>query len=101
MQSRSSFARNSTFDPRTSMHQLRKWAVEKINAGHEPPWAWYQYMKLRETIDAILEGMAATSKVNSQISDRHRERLDRPMVSKYRRGTALSRPAVTKVSLPM
>ena len=94
-------ARNSMFDPRTAMNQLRKWAVEKINAGHEPPWAWYQYMKLRETIDTIIEGMAATSKVNSQISDRHRERLNRPMVSRYRRGTALPRPAVTKVPLPM
>lgn len=43
----------------TDLEEMRAWADEKI-AGDEPPWAWYQYMKLRETLDAILAGMAAT-----------------------------------------
>ena len=25
---------------------LRKWAETRIATGTEPPWAWYQYMKL-------------------------------------------------------
>ena len=45
----------TVFDPRTSMRHLRDWADGKIEAGEEPPWAWYQYMKLIETIDAISE----------------------------------------------
>jgi len=89
------------FDPKPLLRRLNLWANQKIQRGEEPPWAWYQYMKLRETIDGILKGMAATSRVNSQGSDRHRERLNRSMASKYHRGTARPRPAVTKVPLPM
>ena len=39
--------------------RLRAWAQEELATGEEPPWAWYQYMKLRETLDAILGGMEA------------------------------------------
>lgn len=39
------------------LRQVKQWATEKIASGAEPPWAWYQYMKLIETIDAILGGM--------------------------------------------
>ena len=41
------------------LRQMREWANEKAQSGQEPPWAWYQYMKLVETCDAILSGMAA------------------------------------------
>lgn len=46
---------------REELQKIRDWANEKIAGGQEPPWAWYQYMKLRETCDAILSGMAATT----------------------------------------
>ena len=42
---------------REELEKVRQWADDKIAAGQEPPWAWYQYMKLRETLDAILSGM--------------------------------------------
>lgn len=45
------------------LQKVRDWAQEKISGGAEPPWAWYQYMKLRETMDAILGGMASTEAV--------------------------------------
>jgi hypothetical protein len=45
---------------RHELMRLREWANEKLATGEEPPWAWYQYMKLRETLDAILAGMAST-----------------------------------------
>lgn len=44
---------------RAELECIRAWAGKKIQGGSEPPWAWYQYMKLVETIDAILAGMAA------------------------------------------
>lgn len=44
---------------REELERIREWADAKIQGGEEPPWAWYQYMKLRETLDAILGGMAA------------------------------------------
>jgi hypothetical protein len=46
---------------RAELERVRDWATEKIARGSEPPWAWYQYMKLRETLDAILSGMDATT----------------------------------------
>jgi hypothetical protein len=42
---------------RAELERVREWALQKIATGEEPPWAWYQYMKLRETMDAILAGM--------------------------------------------
>ena len=41
------------------LRRVRDWADAKIATGAEPPWAWYQLMKLRETLDAILAGMDA------------------------------------------
>jgi hypothetical protein len=48
---------------REELEKVRTWANDKIATGAEPPWAWYQYMKLRETLDAILNGMDATVSV--------------------------------------
>lgn len=45
---------------RDELERLREWADAKVQGGSEPPWAWYQYMKLIETADAILAGMDAT-----------------------------------------
>jgi hypothetical protein len=45
---------------RNELENVRQLARAKLDAGAEPPWAWYQYMKLVETCDAILTGMAAT-----------------------------------------
>lgn len=46
---------------RTELERVREWALQKLATGQEPPWAWYQYMKLRETLDAILAGMDAVT----------------------------------------
>ncbi len=45
---------------REELQKIRGWANDKLAAGEEPPWAWFQYMKLRETLDQILAGMDAT-----------------------------------------
>jgi hypothetical protein len=34
------------------LQRLRNWADAKVTAGQEPLWTWYQYMKLREALDA-------------------------------------------------
>lgn len=46
---------------RAELERVREWASQKLATGEEPPWAWYQYMKLRETLDAILAGMDAVT----------------------------------------
>ena len=43
------------------LRRIRHWADQKIASGQEPPWAWYQYMKLVETLDAIIGGMSAVA----------------------------------------
>lgn len=45
---------------RGELKRVREWALAKLSAGNEPPWTWYQLMKLREAIDALLVGMDAT-----------------------------------------
>jgi hypothetical protein len=50
---------------RDELEKVSRWAQSKIDAAAEPPWAWYQYMKLIETCDAILLGMAATTTMES------------------------------------
>lgn len=45
------------------LRDVREWAKAKIRAGNEPPWTWYQYMKLIEAIDTILDGAAATAPI--------------------------------------
>ncbi len=46
---------------RQELQRLRTWADAKIAAGQEPQWAWYQLMKLRESLDAIIGQMEAES----------------------------------------
>jgi hypothetical protein len=42
----------------------RDWAEGRVASGNEPPWAWYQYMKLIETVEAIQTGRRAVSGVS-------------------------------------
>jgi hypothetical protein len=46
---------------RDDLVRVRAWAQEKIAQGSEPPWAWFQYMKLVETIQALEAGMDAVT----------------------------------------
>jgi len=46
---------------RAELQRVLDWANDKLATRAEPPWAWYQYMKLRETLEAILAGLDTTS----------------------------------------
>ena len=43
------------------LQKVRDWADQKITTGAEPPWSWFQYMKLREVTDQILSAMSTTA----------------------------------------
>jgi hypothetical protein len=43
------------------LERVRQWAETKVAGGAEPPWASHLYMRLSETIDALIAGMAATA----------------------------------------
>jgi hypothetical protein len=43
---------------------VRGWAEAKVASGREPPWAWYQYMKLIEAVDAIQIGRSRVTPIS-------------------------------------
>jgi len=43
---------------RAELERVKEWAVDRLTTGNEPPWSWYQLMKLREASEALLAGMA-------------------------------------------
>jgi hypothetical protein len=84
------------------LERLRDWAREKIQGGSEPPWAWYQYMKLIETCDAILAGMAATVTLeDSRQSEPHSGTHLRLVDCTYPQETSPPHPVGLPVQLPM
>lgn len=86
---------------RADLERLREWADDKIGAGSEPPWAWYQYMKLRETLDAILCGMDAVSPTGNLLQSVPRPGNGLQLVaSNTRRDTARRRRVGTPIQLP-
>lgn len=85
-----------------NLERVREWANQKIQGGGEPPWAWYQYMKLIETVDAILGGLEAVNPTaSSPQSDQHRDMHLRLVDSTYRPDTAQHHPVETPVQMPM
>ena len=37
------------------MRALKEWAIDRMTAGTQTPWAWFQFMKLLEVIDTFLD----------------------------------------------
>lgn len=88
---------------KAELERVRDWAVEKISHGSEPPWAWYQYMKLREALDAILgaQGAAMPQTANSPPAEPRSERRLRLVGSEDLQDTAQHHPSDEPVQLPM
>ena len=74
------------------LQRVRDWAQEKAQNGEEPPWAWYQYMKLIETCDAILSGMAASTPEGSPGSESHQAKHLRLVAHNGSQETSQYRP---------
>lgn len=80
---------------------VKEWAQEKAQRGSEPPWAWYQYMKLVEAISAIQSGMTATTTESSLQAVERSGKLIRLEVAKCSQDTAQQHPDTGRVPLPM
>lgn len=48
---------------RANLEAIRQWAKAKLATEAEPPWSWYQHMKLIEAADIILKGMKSVTNV--------------------------------------
>ena len=88
---------------KAELQRVLDWANEKLATGEEPPWAWYQYMKLRETLEAIMSGMDAVTpqKGSSLQSASQPERRLRLVESKYPQDSVRPHPNGKPVPLPM
>lgn len=51
------------------LQRVRQWADERIGTGEEPPWSWFQLMKLRENLDAIIGSMQSTTTLKLATED--------------------------------
>ncbi len=78
----------------------RAWEKHRIRHGNEPPWAWYQYMKLVETLDAILASRKAT-KVHLPESAQRRDTALRLVGSTVQKDTPPRHPTDPHVQTPM
>ena len=86
---------------REELEKVRAWANDKIATGAEPPWAWQQLCRLRDTIDAIVAGMDATQQTASlQATDERRGSVLRLVAATDRPDTARHHFAGTPVRLP-
>jgi hypothetical protein len=80
---------------------IKEWAQEKAQGGSEPPWAWYQYMKLVEAINAIETGFSATTTENSLQPVERSGKLIQLGVAKCSQDNAQRHPDTIPVPLPM
>ncbi len=84
------------------LQDVRQWAKDKIDGGQEPPWSWYQYMKLVETIDSILGGVECiTTTENLPQSDLHSDAHLRLVDSTYPQDSVQCHPVGLSVQMPM
>lgn len=87
---------------KAKLASVRAWAQEAIQEGSQPPWAWYQYMKLVEAIDAIQSGMGSINqKVNLPPTAMPGEKPLRLVASRCRLDNAPRHPVEKPVQLPM
>lgn len=84
------------------LRDVRDWAKSKIASGQEPPWAWYQYMKLIEAADTILAGIECiTPKASSQQSEQNQGTHLRLVDSTYQPNNAQLRQDSEQIPMPM
>jgi hypothetical protein len=87
---------------KTDLERVRDWAIQKLATGAEPPWSWYQLMKLREATEAILAGMAVTQPMAESRESALRQGGGlRLAASGDPLETARHHPAERRVPLPM
>ena len=46
---------------KAELQSVLDWADKKLATGAEPPWAWYQYAKLREAVEEVIACLEATT----------------------------------------
>lgn len=84
-----------------SLHETRAWAKNRLAGEAEPPWAWYQLMKLVEAIDAIDAGQSVVTTESSPQSERRPGEHLRLVETTDPQDTVQPRPGSQHLQLPM
>lgn len=85
----------------SDLEKIKDWAQNKAQSGSEPPWAWYQYMKLIEAVNAILAGIASTTTGSSPQLEERRGKLLQLGEPRRLQDAAQQHPDTAEISLPM
>lgn len=86
---------------KAELERVREWAADRLTTGNEPPWVWYQLMKLREASEALMAGMDATQPMaDLQESASRRDGGLRLVAEADRQDTAQRHPPKLPVQLP-
>ena len=88
-------------EAKSQLEQVRMWALDCIHEGGEPPWAQYQYMKLVETVDAIIDGLNTVTLVDLPQLATQSDTALRCVVDNTPQGIVPRPRAATPTRLPM
>jgi hypothetical protein len=86
------------------LKKILEWANEGVADHANPPWAFYNYMKLKEAIECTLKSLASVRYINLeglQGSDKHPENALRLVVDSIPQDTSQPHPDILEVPLPM
>jgi hypothetical protein len=76
-------------------------ALTRLATGNEPPWVWYQLMKLREASEALMAGMDVTQPMADLRGPEPRRGAGLRLVAEAdRQDSAQPRPDILPVRLP-
>ena len=86
---------------KAELERVKDWAIDRLSTGNEPPWTWYQLMKLREASEALLAGMEATQPTaDSRQSERRQGAGLRLVGATDPQDSVQHRPDAVRVQLP-
>ena len=59
------------------LKEMREWAAQRIGSQAETPWDWYQLMKLREALDALIGSAESAATLQTEDLPEQRERQEK------------------------
>lgn len=88
--------------PQKELALVLDWTKQQLRDDSNPPWAWYQYMKLQETIEVIMGGAESTTPMeSSRQSARHSGKHLQLLDPTCQQDISQHRPSDGTVQMPM
>jgi hypothetical protein len=92
---------NMTTVTKDELATVLEWAKEKAQEGNQPPWAFYEYMKLTDALQSIIKGIESSSPtVNLPLSVERQGNVLRLSGTISRQDTPPHRQCIDDLPLP-